>query len=141
MMSSSRLTTIPRLELSAAALSVKLDVIIRRELDCQIDKSVFWTDSTIVLGYTKNVEKKFRTFVANRITLIHSESTPSQWPEKQNTVFATQKHFDDIIERVIERRSSWYALKKAIAWILRCKAFLLNRTKKQNVPSLNFVSL
>ena len=56
MMSRSRLaplkiTTIPRLELSAAALSVKLDVIIRRELDCQIDKSVFWTDSTIVLGY------------------------------------------------------------------------------------------
>ena len=84
MMSRSRLaplkiTTIPRLELSAATLSVKLDVIIRRELDCQIDKSVFWTDSTIVLGYIKNVEKRFRTFVANRITLIHSESTLSQW--------------------------------------------------------------
>ena len=61
-------------------------------------------------------------------------------PEKQNKVFVTQKHPDDIIERVIERRSNWYALKKDVAWILRCKAFLLNRTKKQNVPSINFVS-
>ena len=58
------ITTIPTLKLSAAALSVKLDVIICRELDCQIDKSVFWTDSTIVLGYIKVT---FYSFIAPNV--------------------------------------------------------------------------
>ena len=73
--------TIPRLELMGATLSVKLDAMMRRELelDFPIDESIFWTDSTIVLQYVKNEEKRFHTFVANRISLIHSGSSPSQW--------------------------------------------------------------
>ena len=41
--------TIPRLELSAAAVAVRLDSMIRRELDIKINKSFFRTDSTAVL--------------------------------------------------------------------------------------------
>ena len=41
--------TIPRLELAAAALAVKMDGALQRELDLKLEKSVFWTDSTIVL--------------------------------------------------------------------------------------------
>ena len=32
-------------------MNTKLEVLKAKEEDCQIDKSVFWTDSTIVLGY------------------------------------------------------------------------------------------
>ena len=71
--------TIPRLELYAATLSVKLDQKIRRELCVQINQSVFWTDSMLVLQYIKNETKRFHTFVANRITTIHNGSTPDQW--------------------------------------------------------------
>ena len=70
--------TIPRLELSAAALAVKLDEFIRSELDFAV-RSFFWTDSAIVLAYIRNVDKRFKTFVANRVSLIHNGSTPSQW--------------------------------------------------------------
>ena len=38
--------TIPRLELAAAALAVKMDGVLQRELDLKLEKSVFWTDST-----------------------------------------------------------------------------------------------
>ena len=71
--------TMPRLELSAAALSVKMDQLIRHELDIEIHESVFWTDSTTVLQYIRNTDKRFQTFVANRVAVIHEGSTIAQW--------------------------------------------------------------
>lgn len=63
-------TTIPRLELMAAVLVVKMDKMMRSELDFKIRESVFWTDSTILLRYIANQDKRFPTFVANRVSLI-----------------------------------------------------------------------
>ena len=71
--------TIPRLELSAAVVSVRLDRMSRNELELPVDESIFWTDSTAVLRYLENQDKRFLTFVANRIATIHGGSTPSQW--------------------------------------------------------------
>jgi hypothetical protein len=59
--------TVPRLELTAATLAVKVDKQIREELDIPIDRVIFWTDSTIVLRYIANTSKRFQTFVANRL--------------------------------------------------------------------------
>ena len=71
--------TIPRLELTAATVAVKLDKMVRRELDIPIDRSYFWTDSTSVLKYIKNENKRFQTFVANRLAVIHDGTNPNQW--------------------------------------------------------------
>jgi hypothetical protein len=72
-------TTIPRLELSAAVVATRLDKMVRHESDIRIDASQFWTDSTCVLGYLKNKNKRFQTFVANRIATILEASSPIQW--------------------------------------------------------------
>ncbi|XP_030596228.1 uncharacterized protein LOC115787620 [Archocentrus centrarchus] len=71
--------TIPRLELTAAVLAARVDVMLRAELEMQLDESVFWTDSTAVLKYINNEDKRFYTFVANRISTIREISNPSQW--------------------------------------------------------------
>ena len=71
--------TIPRLELTAATLSVKLDAKLKEELDLPIKQSIFWTDSTIVLQYIRNEDKRFNTFVANRVATIRDNSDPDQW--------------------------------------------------------------
>ena len=42
--------TIPRMELVAGTLSVKLSILLRKELEIPINKEVFWTNSEIVLG-------------------------------------------------------------------------------------------
>lgn len=60
--------TIPRLELTAAVLAVKVDEMLKKELKIQLDNSVFWTDSMTVLKYIKNEDKRFKTFVANRVS-------------------------------------------------------------------------
>ena len=71
--------TIPRLELSAAVIATRLDRISRNELTSPVTKSSFWTDSTCVLRYIENQDKRFQTFVANSVATIHDASSPSQW--------------------------------------------------------------
>ena len=68
--------TIPRLELQAA---VKVDSLLKRELDIEFDQSFFWTDSEIVLKYIRNDSRRFHVFVANRVSLIRVYSDPKQW--------------------------------------------------------------
>ena len=73
--------TILRLELSAATLAVKMNTTVMDELrhDNKIDNIVFWTDSTTVLHYIRNHDKRYKIFVANRLATIHAHSTVSQW--------------------------------------------------------------
>ena len=76
----SRIKTIPRLELTAAAVSVKISCVLQRELQLNSDtKEYFHTDSKVVLGYINNEARRFHTFVANRVETIRSSSVPEQW--------------------------------------------------------------
>ena len=68
-----------RLELVAAAVSVKIVLLLREELDIEINKQYFWTDSKIVLGYISNSSKRFKIFIANRIQFICDHSDVAQW--------------------------------------------------------------
>ncbi len=79
--------TIPRLELTAAVLAVKVDIMLKKEMQLPLEDSVFWTDSTTVLNYIKNEDKRFHTFVANRVSYIRDATQPQQWryvPTKEN---------------------------------------------------------
>lgn len=72
--------TIPRMELTAATIPVKMDRMLRQELQINLEESNFWTDSITVLRYIENDSTRFfKTFVANRISLIREASKPSQW--------------------------------------------------------------
>ncbi|XP_051785425.1 uncharacterized protein LOC127528746 [Erpetoichthys calabaricus] len=71
--------TIPRLELTAAVVAVKMDKMLKGELQMPLEESTFWTDSTTVLKYISNESTRFKTFVANRISVIRDHSQPSQW--------------------------------------------------------------
>ena len=72
-------TTIPRLELLAGVVATELDQHIKHHLEVPIKETFFWTDSTIVLQYINNRDRRFQTFVANRIARIHERSDRSQW--------------------------------------------------------------
>ena len=71
--------TIPRLELVAAVVGAELTEFVQNELDFDPDEVVYWTDSTSVLGYIRSTARRYRTFVANRIAVIQSLSSPEQW--------------------------------------------------------------
>ena len=71
--------TIPRMELVAATLSVKISVMLRKEFQIPITRKIVWTDSEAVLGYIRNQSRKFKVFVANRVEIICENSCDSQW--------------------------------------------------------------
>lgn len=71
--------TIPRMELIAATMTSRMDVLWKKELHLQLQYSVFWTDNASVLKYIKNETTRFRVFVANRVTEILKASHASQW--------------------------------------------------------------
>lgn len=99
--------SIPRLELQAATLSARIGAMLLRELDIDITRSYFWTDSLIVLQYIKNDTKRFQVYVGNRVSMIRSLSEASQWyhvPGKENPA--------DLVTRGQTpqqlKESSWY---------------------------------
>ena len=71
--------TIPRLELSAAVVAVRLHQTITREMNLTFDDVYFWSDSQAVLQYITNITSRYKTFVANRLAIIHDVTKVNQW--------------------------------------------------------------
>ena len=69
--------SIPRLELTAATISVKVSRVIRE--DVYINDEMFWTDSQIVLGYTNSDVQRCKIFVANRVQQIKEQEKIKRW--------------------------------------------------------------
>ncbi|KAL9974310.1 hypothetical protein ACROYT_G011331 [Oculina patagonica] len=83
-MSKTRLTpikalTIPRLELQAAVVAVRLKSKILEEIDFEVDEMHFWSDSKIVLHYLSNMQRRFSTYVSDRVAEITSNSDIKEW--------------------------------------------------------------
>ena len=73
------LTSKPRLELCGAVLAVQAAQRVIKEIDLKISDVIYYTDSKVVLGYITNESRRFYVYVANRVELIRSMSTPEQW--------------------------------------------------------------
>ncbi|XP_075163287.1 uncharacterized protein LOC142235924 [Haematobia irritans] len=71
--------TIPRLELTAAALSAKLVAKLKASVDFNVSSTVYWTDSTIVLAWLKNTSKRLEVYVANRVAQIQRLTDVNDW--------------------------------------------------------------
>ncbi|XP_073258669.1 uncharacterized protein [Porites lutea] len=71
--------SIPRLELQAVTMSVKMYRVLVDELTYKISNATFWSDSQTKLQYIKNVSKQFQTYVANCVVEIREVTSPDQW--------------------------------------------------------------
>ena len=71
--------SIPRMELTAATLAVKMGSTLSNELTFKVDSVFYHTDSTSVLYFLSSPHKRFPVFVANRIQCILDLSSHHQW--------------------------------------------------------------
>jgi len=71
--------SLPRLELLAAVLLVRLAAKYASNLGMQIEHKYFWSDSTVVLSWISSESARWKTFVAHRIGEIHETTLISQW--------------------------------------------------------------
>ena len=77
-----RYISIPKLELTAATVSVKDSKMLHKELNPELIQGMeefYRTDSQVVLKYLKNDIKQFKVFVTNRVQLIRDHSNFDQW--------------------------------------------------------------
>ena len=73
--------TVPRLELLAACLGVRVVEKVRYDLKSSPDISrvIYWVDAKSVLALIRNTETRFPVFVSNRLSEIHDFTTPKLW--------------------------------------------------------------
>ncbi|XP_070067190.1 uncharacterized protein [Drosophila virilis] len=79
--------SIPRMELMAAVLGLRLAKCIQKEMSVRIHTRTFWTDSKDVLYWIRSDARKFQQFIALRIGEILEESDVDSWrwvPSAQN---------------------------------------------------------
>ncbi|XP_055590276.1 uncharacterized protein LOC129742402 [Uranotaenia lowii] len=79
--------SIPRLELQAAILGIRLADFIQRNHQLSIAKRFFWTDSATVLHWIHSDARKYNAYVACRIGEILTSTEIAEWkwvPTKNN---------------------------------------------------------
>ncbi|XP_064651670.1 uncharacterized protein LOC135502644 [Lineus longissimus] len=71
--------TIPRLELQAAVLASRLKETIIAEMRFDVENTVLFSDSMIVLAWIKSEARTFNTFISNRIGEIQMKTDVKGW--------------------------------------------------------------
>ncbi|XP_038215213.1 uncharacterized protein LOC119834785 [Zerene cesonia] len=71
--------SIPRLELCGAVLLARLLDEVSLVLEVPKHQTHAWTDSSIVLAWLRSHPSRWKTFIANRVSEIHTLLNASQW--------------------------------------------------------------
>lgn len=95
-----KVTTIPRLEPSAAVTAVRISDLLKVELEVKCLHTFFCTDSKVVIGYINNDARSFHVFVANRVQRIKESTEPVQW-----RYVASEDNPADYASRVLQHSS------------------------------------
>ena len=118
-------TTVPRLELTAAVVAVKLAALLIEELKIPELETYYWIDSKIVLGYICNRTRRYRVFVANRVQLIE------EYTKGRNFRYvATKENPADLASRGISPRD-----RKGVEKWLKGAEFLRQQDEKWRTES------
>ncbi|XP_055701708.1 uncharacterized protein LOC129800984 [Phlebotomus papatasi] len=112
--------SIPRMELQAAVLCVRLAKTIREFLEVRIDNVVFWSDSMTVLKWIRNDNRRFKDFVAHRLGEIEENSEVKSWrwvPTKMNVAdLATRASTSDLSPESVWFRGPSFLKKDSSQW-------------------------
>ncbi|XP_050551821.1 uncharacterized protein LOC118281518 [Spodoptera frugiperda] len=101
--------TIPRLELCAALLAVRLCKAVVDSLRFPIARKLFWCDSTVVLAWLHTSFRSLKTFVANRTAEILESSDVSSWryvPTSENPADLVSR---GVYPEELKDRSLWWS--------------------------------
>ncbi|UYV77667.1 hypothetical protein LAZ67_15001855 [Cordylochernes scorpioides] len=74
-----KVLSLPRLELCSALLLANLFVAVKESLSLHFDQIFLWSDSSIALNWIKSESKRWKTFVANRVSSIQRKTPPHSW--------------------------------------------------------------
>ncbi|XP_066598555.1 uncharacterized protein [Prorops nasuta] len=135
-------TSIPRLELVAAALLVKLLVHVKTSLVGSCDAIRCYSDSQVALAWIGKQPVHWKTFVANRVSYVQTHLPEASWhyvPTKLNpadlcsrgtSVFETEEESrKEALTAQLETTEYWF-FDKFSSWskLVRVMAYVVQRT-------------
>ena len=94
-------TTIPRLELLATVSALRLDEMLRKELQFLIGKSYIWSDCIY------NSRKRFPVFVANRLAEIERMSKIVSWRYVPSEINPADEVSRGVKSKLFVKTSNW----------------------------------
>ena len=101
--------SLPRLELMAAVLAVRLRIYVVQQLAVSVSRVAYYTDSMITYHWcTSSSTGRWKVFVANRVAEIQGVSTASEWfhlPGDQNVADIATR---GISARELHRERRWW---------------------------------
>jgi hypothetical protein len=100
--------TIPRLELLGALLGARLYSKVIKSLKCSVTKSIFWSDSTIVLCWLKRQPKTLKPYICNRVEEIQQLTDISNWRHVPTDANPADLGSRGVSPRQLERSSLWW---------------------------------
>ncbi|XP_063618732.1 uncharacterized protein LOC134791614 [Cydia splendana] len=74
-----KVLSVPRLELTAAVIGVRLAETIKKEQRYNVEKIIYWTDSRVLLGWIKDDARNYKPFVSHRLAEIAEKSDRRAW--------------------------------------------------------------
>ncbi|XP_029158459.1 uncharacterized protein LOC114930787 [Nylanderia fulva] len=74
-----KVLSVPRLELCAAVLLARSMVFVQRAMKLENVPIHCWTDSSVVLAWLCATPSRWHTFIANRVSEIHSNLSNATW--------------------------------------------------------------
>lgn len=73
-----KLLSVPRLELQAAVLAVRLGVTIRSAHELNV-RTIYWSDSRTVVCWIRSHHRRYKPFVAHRVAELLEDSSVEDW--------------------------------------------------------------
>jgi len=122
----------PRRELTAAVISVNVPSMLSRELKYEDPVQVFYTDSSVVLGYIRNEAKRFHTYVGNRVHHIRGRSEPQQWHYVASMVSPADVASRGTTPKQLSEHESWF---KGPSFVWENNVTIRNSNPQPNLES------
>jgi len=100
--------SIPRLELTAAVISVNVATMLKSELDIENIACYYYTDSEIVIGYINSDARRFHVYVGNRVQHIRDRSAPEDWFHVRGKENPADEASRGLTARELLENSRWF---------------------------------
>ena len=127
--------SIPRLELMAAVLGVRLAETVSEKVEIPLSEHTLWTDSMDVIYWVQGHSRRLKSFVANRVAEIQRKTSPAQWrhvPGEKNPADDATRGLD---LRDMSTESRWFQGPSFLhegeeSWPLDCRPYETDCTEE-----------